>query len=136
MYRLAVWVCCLALAGCQFSIGVSSKPTATVKVIKHPGFTELQKDKIVSKVQVIDGTPKVTLTLTEDSSEPVIYVAKTEHDCKTRTSTLKYLAVFDKDEKLLEERELELDLEVTPDSIGEAELTLACPNKGTYDALV
>ena len=123
MHRFTIWVCCVALSGCQFSADIDSKPSIT----KHAEFVELKIGQLVSRVKVIDGPPRTTLTITEDAEDSLIYVARTEHDCKTRISTLRYLAVLDKDKKLLEEREVELALEVAPRSIGEAELNLACP---------
>ena len=129
MYRFSAWLCCLVLAGCESRVAV----VTPVTVVKHPAFTELRNDRIVSKVRVLESMPPVTLTFTTDEDDvKVSYAARTEHDCQARISTLKYLAVFNSDE-LVNESEVNVEIEVEPGSIGEAELVLACATnpKGT-----
>lgn len=103
-----------------------------VSMIKHPEFVELRNALVVSRVKVLNTEPPMTVTYTVDEGDKTSYAARTEHDCATNVSTLKYLAVYDSEMKLVEESTVEMELDIEPGSLGEAELTLACNNtKGT-----
>lgn len=127
MHRLAVWVCCLTLLGCQ----ARPEPQA------HQ-YVELQVGTVTTKVTVVQGArPPTTLAYTTDSSDRTAsYASKTEHDCFARTSTLKYLAVFDASMKLVQETEVDVELDIDAGSIGEAELVLACGTQVNIKGLV
>jgi hypothetical protein len=66
------------------------------------------------------------MMVTIDEAEKTTYVSRTEHDCEAHVSTVKYLAVFNSDKVMLDELEPDLEVEVSPGTIGEAELQLAC----------
>lgn len=124
MHRFAIWVCCIALAGCEMrSVAPGSAP---ITITKYVGFVELQNGTVNAKVKVLDGLPPITVTYTVDEAEKISYASRTEHNCSSRTSTLKYLAIYDSKMALVEESEVEIELTVDSGSIGEAELKLAC----------
>lgn len=124
MHRLSIWVCCIVLAGCEADV----KPTtpSKVQVTRHADFVELRLKQVVSKVQVVNSEPPLTMMVTVDEAEQTTYVSRTEHDCEAHVSTLKYLAVFNDDKVMLDELEPDIVVEVSPGTIGEAEAQLAC----------
>lgn len=125
MHRFAIWVCCLVLVGCEVETAPTPSPKYTV--IQHEGYTEFKLEQIVSNVRLVPGAIPVTFALMTDDSDKS-YVTRTEHDCKARVSTLKYLAVYDSEKQLISEDEVEIDLEIKAGSLGEAELQMACNN--------
>ena len=132
MRRQAVWIWGLAflvLGGCQVAdkqevdkLDGKEKPS----MVSAENIIILKVGTVTSKVMVLSSAPPVTLSLTEDTEDSSSYVAETEHDCSAKTSTLKYLAVFDEQRRLIVESEEETLLEVEPNSLGEAEQRLAC----------
>lgn len=119
MYRHAVWICCLAIVGCE------APPTDIVEL--HVS------EQLALNVKVTSIEPPTTLMMTYDKESNVTYVSKTVHDCDAKRSTLNYLAVFDSDKRLIGEHNVEIDVNFELGSIAEAELKLACqsvPIKG------
>lgn len=130
MRSLEVWVwglsTALVLTGCEVRLKVE-EPTTPVRVSKKDGYVELKLNTIVSKVAVVKTATPQTYTVTEDSEDTTKYVARTEHNCLSATSTLKYLAAYDKlSNTLLNEDEVDIVLDFEPGSLGQAELDLAC----------
>lgn len=133
MHRLPVWLCCLALIGCELRVNVDSKPNQpeVITATKHLGFTELKYKNVTAHVNVLNTIPPMTETLTIDGDEKSAYISRTEHDCSEHTSTLKYLALLDDNAKIIAQDDtLNVELDIEPDSLGEAEYRLACGVKG------
>ena len=132
MRSRAVWLWCLALlVGCEASINVESKPIPEIsrpQATLRNGIVELRKDNFLAHVTVArGGKVPMTFTLLENLDTQTSYVSRTEHDCKARTSTLKFLVVYDADMKTLQESTTDTKIAVEPGSISEAQLNLACP---------
>lgn len=133
MRRRAVWLWCLALlVGCEASINVESHPiVAAPQATVRNGIVELRKDNLLAHVTVArGGKVPITFTLLENLDDKTSYVSRTEHDCKARTSTLKFLVAYDADSNAVQESTMNTKIVMEPGSISEAQLNLACPKEG------
>lgn len=133
MRRQALWLWCLiALSGCEAKLSANISSTPAVAVTQRDTYVELKSSNLTAKVKRLETEPPTTISLMQDAEEGVSYTSLTEHDCVTRVSTLKYLAIYDGQLNLVSEQDnVGLQLDIEPGSLGEAELDLACA-KGTH----
>lgn len=136
MRSLSAWVCCLALLGCEASVEVNPPINVTLNrqeafVIDRDGYVEVKTSELTSNIKVVHTIPPMTITVSIDAETSERYVAWTEHNCSEVTSVIKYFAVYDDKNNLIrEDKNVSIVVDADPGSIGDAELSLACPIKG------
>lgn len=129
MRSQALWLWSITAA---LLVGCEAKLASKLTVTSHKEFVELKSNTITMKVKVIHAQQPTTLAFMKDSTEDVSYSSLTVHDCKSKTSTLKHLTVYDSSLKVITDVDLDSELDVESGSIGEAEMELACSNGGTH----
>lgn len=122
MHRKSIWVWCLTLlVGCSQEV---DPPKRVISVAKRPGTAEVKTPTAESRI-VAKGS--FTFSVTNDLEDHHRYMSSTEHNCAERTSVLRYLAVYDEESRLInEDRDLEIEVDFEPGSVGEVEFELAC----------
>lgn len=129
-----IWVWCLTalLIGCEANVAKpKQQDSQQLTIDRKEGYVELRIATIISRVAVVKAATPLTYTVTEDSEDQAKYVSRTEHDCSAATSTLKYLAVYNKTtNEMIEDGDIDIVLDFEPGSLGQAELELACEKEG------
>lgn len=145
MLSQAVRVWCLGaallLGGCEVHVAVDSEPAPRpqlVTVVKqNDGYYELKAGETVSKIVVIHAgsgeSQSQTISYTYDAEDNAYYAARTVHDCDEKTSTIKYFAIYDEHNALIEAHDVDVDVDLDPGSLGEAEFELACKDQLAKD---